>query len=327
MRALHASYCSDPQYRSVFGCCSLIIHLYKFIEHDRVLKLTDQEPALKIIQSLGVPSPYYGLVMQLHIGTSGWIYRDWIGPFYPTNMKASDKLAFYAGQFQTVEINSTFYRVPTASTVRRWHDMAPKGFKYAVKLNRYLTHTKHLLPDKEFDTALGEFFDLLSLLKGRLGVVLVQLPPSMKLDPARITHLHQLVQKFEKQHRMKFPLAIEFRNKSWFTPEIFKLLHKLHIATVIIDSPGRWPATQTITGGMAYIRLHGHTQLYRSSYSDPELADWLAYLKREGEAKGCKQAFIYFNNDYNGVAIENARTMLQLHATTEEAEQALVPKK
>jgi uncharacterized protein YecE (DUF72 family) len=246
--------------------------------------------------------------MELHIGTSGWLYNDWNGRFYPKGTKDIDKLPYFATQFLTVEINSTFYHSPASTSVQRWYDITPPHFIFAIKMNRYLTHTKRLLPDKDYDKALHDFFSLLRPLKNKLGAVLVQLPPRLTLGEDRIEHLAVKVRQFEQEFGQRFPLAIEFRHVH--PPEVFGVLRKHAIANVIIDSPGRWPVSFEITSDIAYIRFHGSRQLYRSSYTTKELKRWARFVIEKCAA--CSHVFIYFNNDYGAVAIDNAHELYSL---------------
>src|SRR4051794_25671650 len=127
--------------------------------------------------------------MKLLIGTSGWMYKDWDGRFYPEDVKDPDKLPYFAKHFSTVEINSTFYHLPLETSVQRWYDITPKNFVFTVKLSRYLTHTKRLVPDDTFDESLREFFVRAKPLREKLGVVLAQLPAGFRADQPRLEHL------------------------------------------------------------------------------------------------------------------------------------------
>lgn len=245
--------------------------------------------------------------MRTIIGTSGWLYKDWDGRFYPADVKPKDRFAYFTTQFDSVEINSTFYHVPRESTLKSWYDTAPSGFCFAIKLNRYLTHSKRLHGDQEFDEALGDFFKRLRLLKDKLAVVLVQLPPGLRADNERLEHLAKAVERSEKQLKMRFRLAIEFRHASWFNEGTFALMRRYGLINVINDSPDRWPASKEITTDAAYIRFHGNRRLYRSSYTDSEMNEWADFIT----GTGCDTVFAYFNNDYNAVAVDNARTLIK----------------
>lgn len=248
--------------------------------------------------------------MEIFIGTSGWQYNDWNKRFYPDQLKNEDKLPYYSEFFKTVEINSTFYHMPLEKSVQRWYDDVPKGFVFSVKMNRYVTHTKRLLPNDETDQTLQQFYDRLSNLREKLGVILVQLPPSMKADVSRLEHFAAETKKAEKRHDMRFALAFEFRHESWFSTEVMNCLRVHNIATVNNDAPTGWAVTPEITADTAYIRFHGSKHLYRSRYSHKELAAWATFIAEE--CRGCQRVFAFFNNDYNAVAIANARMLAQL---------------
>lgn len=225
-------------------------------------------------------------------------------------IKNDDKLPYFSEFFSTVEINSTFYHMPHAASVKNWYDEVPKGFVFAIKMNRYVTHTKRLLPDKELDDTIAEFYDHIRHLHERLGVILVQLPPSLSVDLTRLSHLVDQTAKAAQRHKMEFRLAIEFRHASWLTDEVFAFLKSVNVATVISDSPKRWPVTKEITSDIAYIRFHGSKYLYRSSYTYKELQAWATFIREQ--CLGCKQVFAYFNNDRAAAAVENASELKNL---------------
>lgn len=235
----------------------------------------------------------------LYIGTSGWQYRDWNGVVYPDGMKPADQLAYYAMLFNTVEINSTFYHMPRTTTTEKWHDQVPEHFRFTLKLNRYLTHTKRLLIDDESHSKLDEFITPAHMLRNKLGMVLVQLPPSLRCDIERLRSFLVAVDG-------RVPLAFECRHASWFEDEVTQLLDKYHVAWVVNDSPDRWPSRRYVVGRQLYIRFHGNRELYKSSYTDDELRDWAKYIA----SQDIDTAWVYFNNDYNGVGPENATRLL-----------------
>ncbi len=249
-------------------------------------------------------------VPHITVGTSGWQYRDWNGLFYPADIKGKAQLGYFAKHFKSVEINSTFYHVPRISSVENWAVSVPADFRYVIKMNRFLTHTKRLTSDDEFTEKLQQFLGLLQPLKGKLAAILVQLPPSMLVANSRLEYLAEQVIDAEQRLGMRLPLAMEYRNASWFNDETFAIMRRYNIANVINDSPNRWPASKEVTADFAYIRLHGRTQLYRSSYSDEELAEWADFMR--DYCAGCDQVFCYFNNDYDGVAIQNATSLQQI---------------
>jgi uncharacterized protein YecE (DUF72 family) len=238
------------------------------------------------------------------IGTSGWQYADWNGKFYPRDIKGKAQLNYFAERFDTVEVNSTFYHVPRASTLENWSAAVPKGFRFVIKLNRFLTHTKRLTSDDQFTERLQEFLELLKPLDDKLAAILVQLPPSMRVANSRLEYLAEQVRDAEKKLKLVMPLAVEFRHDSWFNAETYALMRKYNLANVINDSPGRWPASQTVTADFAYIRFHGSKRLYRSSYTTAELQKWAEFIQED--CADCRQVLCYFNNDYNATAVHNA---------------------
>ena len=249
--------------------------------------------------------------MRVFIGTSGWLYEDWDGRFYPQKLGDKDKLPYFAQHFKTVEINSTFYHVPLAKSVQHWYDVTPDDFVFSIKLNQYITHSKRLMPDKTTQAAVQAFYERIMVLKDKLGAVLVQLPPSMQCNIERLNFLLDSTKEFEKRNDIVLPLAFEFRHASWFNPEVFDVLNSARAMVVNNDSPNRWPATVATTGNAMYIRFHGSKQLYRSSYSDEEFQTWARRIHKQRP----KTVFAYFNNDYNAVAIENAKRFADLLAT------------
>lgn len=128
--------------------------------------------------------------MKIYVGTSGWVYKDWAKRFYPEDLKNQDKLAYFARHFDTVEINSTFYRLPTGRAVRNWYESVPEGFIFAIKLSRYLTHKIRLKPGDKFDAGIDLYFHRLKFLKEKIGVVLVQLPAHIRAKPERLLTCH-----------------------------------------------------------------------------------------------------------------------------------------
>lgn len=246
------------------------------------------------------------------IGTSGWQYKDWNGPFYPEGIKGTAQLAYFASQFKTVEINSTFYHLPRLSSVENWARSTPDDFRFVIKMNRFLTHTKRLTSDDQFTEYLQDFLKLLVPLGDKLAAVLVQLPPSMQVSNSRLEYLAEQCKDAEALHGMRFSLALEFRHASWFNDETYAVMRRYNIANVINDSPNRWPASRAVTADFAYIRFHGNKVLYRSSYADEELAHWAEFIKTS--CGTCKQVLCYFNNDHDTVAVQNAKSLKNIIA-------------
>jgi len=234
---------------------------------------------------------------RVRIGCSGWMYDDWRGRLYPRGEPKRRWLELYATHFDTVEINSTFYRLPSAETVTNWVRQTPTDFMFAVKASRYLTHVKRLLDLRD---GIRRFYEPLSPLidAGRLGPILWQLPASFRRDDGRLNAwLNSLP---AGRH------TIEFRHQSWFVPEVIDALRAHGVALTIGDHPERPFQTQTITASWLYLRFHYGSRGRGGNYSATELARWssrIAAWRRTAEV------FAYFNNDWRGLAPANARTL------------------
>lgn len=235
-------------------------------------------------------------VSQIHVGCSGWVYKHWRGIFYPEGL--SQRLWFqrYAEEFDTVEINASFYRVPLDKTFDGWREKAPDGFRYAVKVNRFITHLKKLVG---VEMEVDRFIELARRLGEALGPLLYQLPPSLHKDLVRLdSFLRRLPPDLEH--------VVEFRHRSWYDEEVLALLDRRGVGFVVHDlrsliSP-RWASGRT-----AYVRFHGSGGRYSGRYSDEDLlrwTDWCLEQSRAGRSVWC-----YFNNDIHGHAIEDARTL------------------
>ncbi|MCL5093995.1 MAG: DUF72 domain-containing protein [Patescibacteria group bacterium] len=237
--------------------------------------------------------------MTIQIGTSGFSYEDWAQKFYPAELPKTKWLEYYAQNFNTVELNSPFYRLPSEKSFQKWHKETPAGFHFAVKGNRYLTHVKRL---KNSEDSINLFFKRALNLKEKLDVVLWQLPPNFKANAERLEKFL-----FEAK-RFKICQAIEFRDQSWFKEPIYKILKKYNVSAVIADSP-LLPKIEILTADFIYIRFHGAKILYSSNYSDKELQEWAYKIKAWSKNR---DVFIYFNNDYNAYAVKNALYLKQL---------------
>jgi uncharacterized protein YecE (DUF72 family) len=229
----------------------------------------------------------------IRIGTSGWYYEHWRELFYPADLPKSKWFEYYARYFNTVEINNTFYHLPKEQSIQRWHKIAPKGFLYAVKANRYITHIQKL---KDTSESRQLFFERINILKGKLGPVLFQLPPSLHIDLERLETFIKLLPK-------RKTAVFEFRHKSWYCDDTFKLLKKFRAGFCIHDMPGK-ESPRVVTADIIYVRFHGTTGRYSGSYSKSQLQDWVKWLKEK--AKSTRSIYIYFNNDAHGYAIKNA---------------------
>lgn len=229
----------------------------------------------------------------IRIGCSGWNYRHWRGSFYPDKLAAKNWFAFYAEQFDTVEINNSFYRLPKAETFAAWRDQAPAGFCYAVKANRFLTQAKKL---KDCEEPLERMNAPLLHLTPALGPVLYQLPPNLGLNLERL-------ETFLKLLPTDLTHAFEFRHKSWYADETVQLLDRYGAGFVVHDFPGlispRWA-----TGKLVYLRFHGAGGKYWGRYSDETLLDWTDWMTAQD-----RPVWAYFNNDTDAAAIADALTL------------------
>ena len=238
----------------------------------------------------------------IRIGCSGWQYKHWRGDFYPAELPASRWFAHYALSFDTVEINSSFYRLPPPETFSKWREQAPPHFLYAVKASRFLTHMKKL---KDPDDPLFRFFDSATRLGPRLGPILYQLPPRWPIDVERFeTFVRALAPAMRGAGLKTGPSSvIEFRDPSWYDERIFDLMRAHHVALCLHDMQGS-ATGKMIVGPFVYVRFHFGTKKYGGRYSDDRLddwADWLAARANEG-----MQVFGYFNNDTGGHAPRDA---------------------
>ncbi len=234
----------------------------------------------------------------IRIGTSGWHYDHWRGPFYPEKLPASKMLGYYLGKFDTVEINNSFYRLPTEEAFAEWKRATPETFLFAVKASRFITHMKKL---KDPEAAFEKFFDRVSVLGRKLGPILFQLPPRWQADSER---LNQFLASLPSGLRCAF----EFRDPSWFSEEVNAILRKHRAAFCMYDFDRRL-SPQTVTARWIYVRLHGPEGRYAGSYSNAVLKDWAATFRswdREG-----RDVYCYFDNDQAGYAAKDALRLKQ----------------
>ena len=240
----------------------------------------------------------------LFIGTSGWSYNEWAGVFYPSS--STNKLTFYSKLYKTVEIDSTFYAFPSKGLVLGWARYTPADFVFSAKLPQLLTHEKKLDVSKGVEADLIRFLGLLKPLMatGKLGPILVQLPPSFSYQ----TDFDKL-KAFLKRAPEDVKFAVEFRHPSWLTEDVWTFLRDNNVANVIVDEPLLPPDTVT-TADFAFIRWHGHGSRpwYNYRYSDKELDGWVPKVK-EVTAR-VKKTFGYFNNHFRGFAVENSLKMM-----------------
>ena len=197
----------------------------------------------------------------IRVGTSGWNYDHWKGPFYPEDLDQSDWLGYYARRFSTVEVNNTFYSLPDQDTVDGWRQTPKSGFLFSVKASRYLTHMKKLKPAPD---SLSTFLGCAEAFGDKLGPLLFQLPPNWRANPDR---LRSFIESLES-HATGSPRAVfEFRDESWFTNEVYRVLEAHDCAFCIYELAGlQSPAV--VTAPFVYVRLHGPGDAYQGSYDD-----------------------------------------------------------
>lgn len=286
---------------------------------------------------------------KVYIGTSGWMYDDWsfdstqdkLNYFYPPKLPKKKWLEYYSQHFKTVEINATFYHSMKPATFENWAKTVPGGFVFAVKASRFITHIKRLAPSKE---SLETFFESVSELGNKLGPILFQCPPRWKVDEKRLEDFLVNCSRLtdfdtgssysdpvsEELPRWTSKLAFEFRDPSWFSDSVYKVLAKYNCALVIAESGGYWPSFATseakameakkasagkaseevITADFTYIRFHGEGGSYATSYTDNELKIWAQKIKK-WQRQGI-DVYAYFNNDVSAFAIENAKSLINL---------------
>ncbi len=235
----------------------------------------------------------------VRIGTSGWVYRAWKGPFYPAELPQGRWLAFYGGVFATAEINATFYRLPTQAAVAGWREAAPSGFIFAWKASRFLTHMKRL---RDAEASLERIVSPMRALGPKLGPALFQLPPSLKVDVPRLSDFLAVLPD-------DLQCVVEFRDPGWYVDSVYAALAAHGVALCISDhhhAPAPWIATsQTI-----YVRGHGPKGAYAGAYAQSTLIAWaekLAAWRGEGRA-----IYAYFDNDIGCAAPADALRLQRL---------------
>jgi uncharacterized protein YecE (DUF72 family) len=242
--------------------------------------------------------------MRVEIGTSGWSYDHWERVLYPAGAPARDRLAHYTRRFNTVELNSSFYRWPRQATFAGWRERLPMGFQLSVKAPRGLTHAKRLYAPEVWTERIAASWHELA---DKRAALLVQLAPTHERDDARLDYFLGRLPSWMR-------VAVEFRHPSWHHDEVFTLLER-HQAAYCVMSGAQLPCVLRATAPFVYVRLHGpdHQHLYGGSYSDSDLS-WWADRIREWERAG-RDVFAYFNNDGGGNAVRNATRLREfLHA-------------
>ena len=237
---------------------------------------------------------------EIRIGTSGYHYKHWVGTYYPAGIKPGEMLEHYLHDFDTVELNNTFYQLPKEETFDTWRESTPRDFLFAVKGSRFITHMIKL---KDAERGLVNFMPRAERLRGKLGPILWQLPPGWKVNLERLESFLSLL---PPEHHYAF----ELRNETWMTPEVLALLRRYNAAFCIYELAG-YHSPIELTADWTYIRLHGPTPFkYQGSYSDEQLSDWADRIKKW--SRTLKKIYVYFDNDDSAYAVDNALTLKKM---------------
>ena len=235
----------------------------------------------------------------IHIGTSGWHYKHWRGPFYPEKFAGSKMLEFYTRYFDTVELNNTFYRLPLETGLNVWRESTPKCFTFAAKGSRFITHMKKLTDP---EAAIEKYFDRVDLLGKKLGPIVFQLPPWWEVNAPR---LEAFLEALPPRHRYAF----ELRNPTWHTPEIHRILRRHNTAFCSYEIAG-FHSTFDVTADFTYVRLHGPGGAYQGSYPAETLQGWANRIR--DWQNDLRAIYVYFDNDQAAYAVENALELKRL---------------
>jgi uncharacterized protein YecE (DUF72 family) len=239
-----------------------------------------------------------------HIGCSGWHYKSWKGLIYPAELPTTEWLRAYTKRFSTVELNNSFYRLPSEETFAGWRDQVPRGFLFAVKASRFLTHIKRL---REPEEPLQRLLTHAAPLGPTLGPILYQIPPRWFPDPERLeTFLAALPQRLTSTSRQRLRHVVEMRDRRGYEPWVIEMLRQYGVALCVHDMPGS-ESPLMMVGPIVYIRFHGHGTKYGGSYPDEVLDEWGEWIGRV-LASG-RDVYAYFNNDVNGYAVYDAERL------------------
>lgn len=233
---------------------------------------------------------------RIFIGTSGWHYQHWKGPFYPDDLPDQELLGYYTHFFRCVEINNSFYRLPSPETLKQWRSTVPADFTFSVKASRFITHMKKL---KDPEEPLDRFFSRITVLQPHLGPVLFQLPPSWHLNLDRL-------KSFLDHLSPEFRYTFEFRDPSWFDERTLELLSERNAAFCIYQLGDR-ESPRHVTADFVYIRLHGPSGSYQGNYSSQTLSGWAGAMTSWVSQN--RSVYCFFDNDQEGYAALNARKL------------------
>jgi uncharacterized protein YecE (DUF72 family) len=236
---------------------------------------------------------------RIRIGCSGWSYKDWKGDFYPTEVRAKDWLSYYATQFDTTEINASFYRLPSEAAVAAWAATAPDDFLFAWKVSRFISHNKKL---NDCQDSVDLVFGRMAPLGEHQGPALVQLPPMWRRNDERLDRFLGWLPRDVR-------CTVEFRHPSWYEPAVLDVLAR-HNAAFCISDHHDAPSPWEVSADFVYIRGHGPGGRYFGRYPDADLKDWAARIRRwVGEGR---DVYAYFDNDQKSAAPKDARKLKDL---------------
>ncbi len=234
--------------------------------------------------------------IEIRVGTSGWSYDDWRGRFYPEDIAKTKWLEYFCKEFDTVEINNTFYHLPKNKTVKNWRDTVGDNFLFTAKASRYITHVKKL---NDPEDSIDKFFDVINSFEDKLGLVLYQLPPNLHINEEKLENFLEAIPRKENS-------VFEFRHDSWYEKSIFDLLEKYNCGFCIHDMTGN-ESPRRVTSELMYLRFHGASGKYQGNYPDKMIEKWAEWVKEN--SRGVKRVFAYFNNDLKGYAVKNAMSL------------------
>jgi uncharacterized protein YecE (DUF72 family) len=246
---------------------------------------------------------------KVYIGTSGWSYQSWRGPFFPKEVKVKDHLRYYATQFPTTELNGVFYRTPTIKAVEGWRDQTPPGFIYAWKASKFITHWKRLTNS---ENSVELLVSRLKILGSKGGPVLFQLPPRFEANRERLASFLKLLPRC-------WPYAFEFRHPSWYEDDILDLLRDNDIALCLSDhhdAPSPWE----VTARHVYLRGHGPGGTYKDHYPDKTLRAWARDIEKWKRQR--RMVFVYFDNDQKSAAPKDALRLMEILGVKKEQKRA-----
>jgi uncharacterized protein YecE (DUF72 family) len=262
------------------------------------------------------PQIFIVSMARIFVGTSGFSYNDWRRVFYPATIRKSEMLEYYAARFPAVEVNSSFYTIPSPSVFKRMAGRTPSSFQFVVKVPKDLTHSHNITSEicERFSRSVQPLID-----ENKLGCLLVQYPWSFQRSSENIDRIRRL-----RKELSVFPLVIEFRNASWATDETFNLLRELEIGYCCVDEPdlpGLMPRLSVATSSIGYVRFHGRNaekwwqhgsswERYDYFYTPDELREWIP--KVQALLNSTDKTFIFFNNHYQGSAPKNAALFAEM---------------